>query len=241
MKGYDRTSDIKTLREFIAMQKNTADQIFRKFATLPGAISGGTAPARFVYVPGSRPDRVVLVAHADTVWTAGTFSSSVYTAQGTGADDRAGCAILWLMRDSGHSLLVTDGEERGLLGATALTRSTDIYNEVNGHRFMVEFDRRGAKDFKCYGVGTDEFRKYVSEMMPGYSEPDRNSATDICVLCRDICGVNLSVGYYGEHTPRERMNESEWHDTLTAARKWLNAPLPVRFERRRQLFEIETA
>ena len=40
------------------------------------------------------------------------YRSGVYD-EGIGADDRAGCAILWLLKDSGHSLLVTNGEEIG--------------------------------------------------------------------------------------------------------------------------------
>ncbi|MDY0017624.1 MAG: hypothetical protein RBS89_07265 [Candidatus Delongbacteria bacterium] len=227
MNKYDQNNDIKTLREFLSYPLNSTDGIFERFSALPGAKKMGTAPARFVYVPGYKPDAAVLVAHADTVWTIAQSRSGV---TGIGADDRAGCAILWLLRDSGHSLLITDGEERGCLGASYASRCIDIDNELNAHTFMVEFDRRGANDFKCYDVGTPEFRSYVADMMPGYTEPDRSSCTDICVLCKDICGVNLSIGYYNEHTTSERIEEDEWHATLTAARKWLLDTELKRFE-----------
>lgn len=239
MNTYDKKSDIQTLKEFLSYPLGSTDAIFKKFGSLPGAVTKGNAQSRFVYVPGFRPDAAVLVAHADTVWADGTCYERSYAKTGNGADDRSGCAILWLLRDSGHSLLITDGEESGCLGANYLKGCKDIYDELNAHTFMVEFDRRGSKDFKCYEVGTKQFRKYVADMMPGYSEPDRNSCTDICAICRDICGVNLSVGYYNEHTPSEKVIEEEWHSTLTAARKWLLNTELVRYELKKEFFEIE--
>ena len=62
----------------------------------------------------------------------------------------------------------------------------------------------------------------------GYSEPDRRSRTDIVALCRQVPGVNLSVGYYGEHTARERLDIREWRHTLAVCRRWLaQTPLPA--------------
>ena len=34
---------------------------------------------------------------------------------------------------------------------------------------MIQLDRRGDNDFKCYNVGTDEFRKFI-ETSTGYKE-----------------------------------------------------------------------
>jgi hypothetical protein len=54
--------------------------------------------------------------------------------RGIGADDRAGCAILWLLKDLGHSLLITDGEEKGGIGSKWLmndTENADIAEEIN--------------------------------------------------------------------------------------------------------------
>ncbi|MEJ5365406.1 MAG: hypothetical protein WHS86_09915 [Desulfosoma sp.] len=234
--------EIKVLEEFLSLSLESSDPVLQRFGNLPGAVhrDGGDG-RRFVYVPGSRKDRIVLVAHADTVWTLwgrertsrphrvvrenGIFRSE---SSGLGADDRAGCAILWLLKDSGHSLLVTDGEEKGQLGSWFLVEECpDIYDEINEtHGFMVEFDRRNAADFKCYDVGTDDFRSYVASVT-GYAEPDRRAFTDICTLCRDICGVNLSVGYYHEHSAQEYLSIREWRHTLDLCRSWLgSADLP---------------
>ena len=134
---------------------------------------------------------------------------------GLGADDRAGCAMLWLLKDLGHSLLVTNGEEHDQKGVSWLkSHNKQICDEINhDHQFVIEFDRRNGTDFKCYDVGTDEFRSYVAEKT-GYTEPDRGSWTDIRILCQEIAGVNLSIGYQNEHHENEYLKISEWQHTL---------------------------
>lgn len=229
--------EVEVLKDFLQISPYSSTPVLQRFAELPGAIvqeGEGNSQERFVYVPGTRRDRVVLVAHADTVWHGhhkdphhqvvaenGLFRSASDNT-GLGADDRAGCAILWLFRESGHSLLVTDGEERHQIGSRFLMEECpEIAEELNAtHQFMVQFDRRNARDFKCYDVGTDAFRHYVHSVT-GYTEPDKSAYTDITVLCRDICGVNLSVGYYDEHSKDECIYVDEWVHTLNLARKWL--------------------
>jgi len=198
---------------------------------------------RFLLIVGTNENKVVLVAHADTYFDAtygnekqqhlvieenGLFIS--HNANGVkiglGADDRAGCAILWLLLESGHSILITDGEEHGRLGSTWLMEhNPDIADLINSHQFIIQFDRRNSTDYKCYNVGTDEFRKFIQEKT-GFSEPNRSSYTDICTICRDICGVNFSIGYYDEHSGDERINISEWHNTLRISQKLLGNALP---------------
>jgi hypothetical protein len=241
--------DKDILLEFLNYPLNSATPILDRFAGLKGAIrqsAGGNQ--RFVYVPGKRSAKVVLVAHADTVWdttsdnmgniladliTTGSTIRSGSAAYGIGADDRAGCAILWLMKDSGHSLLVTDGEERGRIGSRWLmddSVNVGIREELQrDHQFMVQLDRRNARDFKCYLAGTEAFREYVCKKT-GYTEPDRNSSTDIVTLCRDIAGVNLSVGYRHEHTPDEELHVDVWQHTLDLVREWLGETDLPRFE-----------
>jgi len=141
---------------------------------------------------------------------------------GLGTDDRAGCAMLWLLKDLGHSLLVTDGEEHDQKGAKWLmSHNKDIADEINhDHQFVIQFDRRNGQDFKCYDVGTDKFRACVAKKT-GYTEPDRRSSTDIKILCREIAGVNLSVGYHNEHGNQEYLNLAEWEHTLNICGRWV--------------------
>lgn len=211
------------------------DCILDRFASeFPNADDRGSGDCRFVYVPGSRSHRVLLVAHADSVWDDREnfpapvelhdgYVRSSDPSMGIGADDRAGCAILWQLRDLGHSLLITSGEEKGCLASRWLMEShADLVREINGtHRFVVQFDRRGRQDFKCYHVGTDSFRAYCRRMT-GFTEPNRTAFTDIGVLCERIPGVNLSSGYYHEHTEAECLRIADWSQTLGIARLWLS-------------------
>ena len=222
----------------------SVDEVFDNFDAIgsPRKFDSGFKDTRFLYIPGTREDRVLLVAHADTVYddipgyqasikySEGVYSSNLQNA-GIGADDRAGCALLWELSDLGHSLLITSGEEKGCIASRAIAELyPGLMDELNGHQFMMQFDRRHARDYKCYDIGTDAFRAYI-EANTGYTEPDRKASTDIRVLARDICGVNLSVGYYNEHTPQETLVFSEWFHTLETVRRWLaRANLP-RFER----------
>ena len=222
-------SDHVILREFLALP-HRAEAVLEKFSALPGALrrSGGEREG-FVYVPATRQNAVLLVAHADTVGNEDAeielaeTKRVIFNRRGIlGADDRAGCAMLWLLRDLGHGLLVTDGEERGGIGTAFLTTAfPELYDEINRrYNFMIQIDRRGGSDFKCYNVGTEEFRAYVAQKT-GFAEPDRWSFTDIVGLCRDICGVNLSCGYHDEHTNTEYLVKAEWLHTLTLLRSWL--------------------
>jgi hypothetical protein len=238
----ENMSALEILKEFLEVPLESSDLIFKRFSALPNAdvVVRGNRPKRFLYLRGQRKNKVLLVAHADTVWdeqcgrsfdtrhellfSDGVIRSSS-TKCGIGADDRAGCAMLWLLKDLGHSLLITDGEELGGMGSNWLMNTLenkDIAEEINAkHQFMIQLDRRHGLDFKCYSVGTDEFREYVKRVT-GYSEPDRFSYTDIVTLCRDITGVNLSVGYRNEHSHNECLHIEEWQNTLELCRRWLS-------------------
>ncbi len=245
MKGYETSNDIEVLRSFLEIPLGSADGVFDRFMEISRAIYRGQGLERFLYVRGSRSNKVLLVAHADTFWDreygpdpGPTNEISIENGEiravndkfGLGADDRAGCAILWLLKDLGHSLLVTNGEEHGQTGSSWLkNHNKHIFDEINhDYQFVIEFDRRNGSDFKCYDKGTDEFRSYVAEKT-GYTEPDRRSSTDIKILCREIAGVNLSVGYHNEHHENEYLNVAEWENTLNVVKEWLSEPILERF------------
>ncbi len=163
----------KVLREFLEMPLEGTDAVFRKFLDLdmPGTIheKGKGDFQEFLYIPGSRKDRVLLVAHADTYWdsrlaklentkyrTQKKLTSSMRNGRlvfrneygtehnrngGLGADDRAGCAILWILRQDkgfGHSILITDGEEHGQRASNWLRDShPQLFQELNQkHQFI---------------------------------------------------------------------------------------------------------
>ena len=227
-------SDREVLEMFLSYDLSSPHEIFDKFMTLDDAqyYEYQDAPS-CVYVPGRRTDRVLLAAHADTVFSfrgrhkiIHDEDEDIYISgepdEGIGADDRAGCAILWLLRNSGHSLIITNGEEAGSTGAGDIRDfHKKLFDELNDHNYIIEFDRRGKSDYKVYDIPvTDEFKNFI-ETSTGYKEPEKFSSTDITVLCDKICGVNLSTGYYYEHTELEHLKFHEWQDTLNLARKML--------------------
>jgi len=252
-KGYEaEMNDKDVLMEFLKMPLGGTDEVFEKFSQISGAEEHGSGLEKFLFIKGSRENRVVLVAHADTYWDKAYGGGNGMLGEiveengtirvkhgGLGADDRAGCAIVWLLKDLGHSILITSGEEHGRRGSNYLMREhPDIANEINDdHQFVVQFDRRNGRDFKCYSVGTDEFREYVEDKTGVYdsenksfTEPDRTSATDIVTLCENVCGVNLSIGYQNEHRPEESLVLKEWENTLDLSRKWFKETDLPRFD-----------
>lgn len=214
-------TDTDILKDFLNIPLGNSGEVFNKFTGISGAVHRGRGLEQFLFIEGTRINRVLLIAHADTYWD-NHYGGSVNAPQelyelngiirnrkgGLGADNRAGCAMIWLLKEMGHSILITNGEEHGRKGSRWLMdKNHDIADSINfNHQFVVQFDRRNDRDFKCYSVGTDEFRAHVRQYT-GYSEPNRSSYTDIVTLCRNICGVNLSIGYRNEHSEDEHLVE----------------------------------
>ena len=227
MNNYE--SDCAVLKDFLSLP-HRSEILLERFAALPEFVrKKGNEKEGFVYFPGTRKNKVLLIAHAATVGDPDIEAAledageTLRNAAGIlGAEDRAGCAMLWLLRESGHGLLITDGEEGGSFGAKFMKEKfPEMFDEINGEfQFMIQIDRCGSEDFKCYKVGTDAFRSYVNSKT-GFTEPGILRGTDIVHLCRDICGVNLSCGYHEEHTENEYIVKKEWHNTLELLRKWL--------------------
>ena len=236
------SEDFEVLERFLQMNVNHTRDLFGLFRTLSGVLEGQGEKKKehWLYMPGARADRCLLVAHADTVWDNSydrkrfhpgvRFENGVFFSRdskcGIGADDRAGCAILWLMRESGHSLLLLDGEEHGLVGARYLMTDERMAKELNGHTFMLELDRRNSSEYKTYALPVSrEFISFIEDST-GYTCPGNNAGSDIAALCRGICGANLSVGYKNEHTSDEILVYEDWQHTLDLVRKMTEKPLP---------------
>ncbi len=235
--------EISILKEFLSYPLNSSEEIFERFSTLANATwrKGASLQQQFVFVEGSRKDAATLVAHADTVFQEfaehefieeNGIIKSITPDCGLGADDRAGCAILWLLRNSGHHLLITDGEEKGQVGARWLmSDNADIAKIIHNSSFMIQFDRRHGTDYKFYFIPvSQEFKEFV-ESETGYTDAGKNAYTDIVSLCNhpdSCCAVNLSIGYQDEHHHTESINISQWQNTLKISTKMLEKPL-VRF------------
>lgn len=234
-------SDIRVLTQFLNAPLSDGTELLERFRCLPGAVygQGGHPLERFCYVPGKRKDRVLLLAHCDTVWDKvycppvqmrqellrnGNVLYSGARANGIGADDRAGCALLWLLRESGHSLLLLDGEEHGHFGARFLRdQYPALLREMNRHAYFLQLDLWGECSFMSHGVpNSAEFHRMLNDW--GFKEEDTAGGTDISYLCRSVCGANLSVGYRDYHTPKETLNLSAWQRIYGILEQRLSQP-----------------
>lgn len=235
-------TNCQLLEDFLSYPLNTTDDIFARFESLPGAIAGkgDNTLQRYVCIPGSRKNKVVLVAHADTVWDdayghpangAVYFESGLFKGTnpdcGIGSDDRAGCAMLWALRDSGHTILLVNGEEKGKHGAKHLRQSNPkLFRFLNQHQFMIELDWCGTGSCLYNQVDyTRRFHKYITNTL-GFQDDRKPGGSDLQILCQRICGVNIGVGYHNWHRPEEYLSLEEWENTLSCLERFLGLDHP---------------
>ena len=232
------------LQNFLSFPIDDGTAILDLFAELPNAVvgMGKKSMERFVYVPGNRKDKVLLVAHVDTVWDRNypghqegeppiflpdrVISSSREV--GIGADDRAGCALLWHLKDLGHSLLLLDGEEKGHFGAIYLARKhKKLLREFNRHRYFLALDYPGNGLCHYHGIHNSKaFCAYIQRSFQCKPISERRGS-DLPYLCRGACGANLSIGYYANHTSKELLALGAWEQIHAKLRAVLMQPQPV--------------
>jgi hypothetical protein len=159
---------------------------------------------------------------------------SSHHSHGIGADDRCGVALCYSLKDTGHSILIIDGEERGMIGSRFFVEENkDLFDYINKtHSFIIQFDRMREFEFNCYKeTGTPEFIKYIENKTEFKQFKGPEAYTDIVTLCKVLAGVNFSVGYNLLHTPREYVDVNDYLNTLFIIRDWLSSEEKIeRFE-----------
>lgn len=165
---------------------------------------------------------VCVVAHMDTVHN---FSSSrelitengCISAQyissrincGLNADDCNGILVALQMLEVHQNLKVcfTTQEEIGGIGASYAGNNYEFFMDV---QCMLQADRRGSSDLitrtNGINVTSNTFLDEISFLMKKYKYKEATGTfTDIGILAKDLglSGVNISCGYYNEHTNKE--------------------------------------
>lgn len=170
----------------------------------------------------------MFVAHMDTVFKIqpqhiyyDAKQHVMWSPEGLGADDRAGVYLIWRIVQAGykpHICLTTD-EERGSLGAIQLIQ--DIKTCPFDIKYIVELDRQGTNDCVFYSCANEKFKDFVENY--GFIT-DWGTFSDISEICPawKIAGVNLSVGYKGEHHETEILNTHALLDTFNKVVKMIN-------------------
>lgn len=139
---------------------------------------------------------------------------------GLGCDDSNGICVALQMLEELPDLKVifTTEEELGAKGAIEACFNTDFLYNV---RYFLQADRRGSSDLITHTNGIDVVtEEFLSDLKPlmkkyGYSE-NTGTYTDVGELVENarICGVNISCGYYSEHTAKEYCKISELENCL---------------------------
>ena len=194
----------------------------------------------FVYAEGEIP--VLLVAHLDTVFKRPPETvlydnehDMMTATRGLGGDDRCGVfAILKILEELKPHVLFTEQEEVGGLGAKKALSKLKRPNV----KYMIEFDRHGDNDCVFYDCGNTEFINYIESF--GF-KTEIGVFSDISILgpSWDIATVNISSGYYDEHTYHEYIKVNELLTNIERVKKILKESNDVKyFDYQEKVFQI---
>lgn len=164
---------------------------------------------------------ILLVSHLDTVLKQppnkifiSEDNNLLIGQNGLGRDDRAGIMAILSIIDNIQEkpfILFCEDEEIGGIGAKSFTENK-IYTLYN-FKYIIELDRRGEEDCVFYSCGNPDFTQYITSF--GWKE-NIGSFSDISILMpeMEIAGVNLSIGYYYEHTEKEYLDLTAWENSI---------------------------
>ena len=131
-----------------------------------------------------------------------------------GGDDRAGVyiALQLIKAKKPFAFGFFKDEEIGCLGSSSLS---SYINSLDNITAFIGLDRRGADEEAIYGHDNKELINIFESK--GYIEAV-GSVTDASKLSalsnKGLACVNLSVGYYNEHTKKEILNTTAMNRTL---------------------------
>ena len=167
-----------------------------------------------------------------------------------GADDKAGMTVMLYMieKEVPGLYYFFIGEERGCVGSSRLSRVWSTTEFSNYIKKCVSFDRRGTDSIiteQFYGVCCSlEFAKELSNRLNlveksfKYSPDPTGIYTDSAQFTELIPeGTNISVGYYSEHTTKERQDIDHLEKLCEAVCKIDWETLPI--VREAGIYEVE--
>lgn len=177
------------------------------------------ATSSYIYAKGNIP--IMLVAHIDTVHKDSVKNlfydkkqDVMWSPEGIGGDDRCGIYAILTIIEKGYLpyILFTTDEEIGGIGAKKFVDEYrfDLGQEI---KYMIEIDRRGNNQAVFYNCGNKDFETYILNF--GF-EKKFGTFSDISILspAYNIASVNLSAGYYNEHTLQEYIKVKHLCNTI---------------------------
>ena len=185
----------------------------------------------FIYAEGKIP--IMLIAHLDTVHKniVKTICYSpngriIMSPDGIGGDDRCGVyMILQIIKKQRCHVLFCEDEEIGGIGATKFATS-GIKPNID---YMIELDRRGNNDAVFYECDNRDFTEYIKSF--GFME-EFGSFSDISVIAPElgVAAVNISAGFFNEHTKHEYIDTQVMRDNIKRVTKIVTSNKSRKFE-----------
>jgi hypothetical protein len=123
--------------------------------------------------------------------------------QGIGGDDRSGVyMVLQIIKEKRCHVLFCEDEERGRQGAKKFAQSGFISSLTGELNYIIGLDRRGSNDAVFYQCDN---RAFISFICSNGFTLEHGSVSDISVIAPvvGVAAVNISSGYYEEHSLHE--------------------------------------
>ena len=215
--------ELKSIEYFFKLNQTQLLKAIKKY--LKGLYEEVYASNKYIVAVGEIP--IALVAHLDTVFKVppqdiyyDKAKNVMWSPDGLGADDRAGVyAIVQILKAGFRPTVVfTTDEELGCIGSNDLIgKMPKAPTEL---KYIIQLDRRGSNDCVFYDCFNPDFNKYVEKF--GFVT-NFGSFSDISLLCPmwGVAGVNLSIGYYNEHSVSEILNIGQMFDTIKKVKNML--------------------
>lgn len=199
-------ANVKLLKQLMELNQDELHQLLKSY--LKKKYKKVEAAKDYIIAEGDIP--IGLVAHLDTVHkkTPSLFfydeeQQTLWSPHGLGADDRAGVYAIIQIIEKGYRphIIFTHDEEVGGKGAMSLINKHQICPFQN-LKCLIELDRSGTQDCVFYECDNKDFNEYIESFGFTYEE---GTFTDICVIAPQwkVAAVNLSVGYFYEHSLTE--------------------------------------
>lgn len=216
-----------------------------------------TATHEYIAARGTIP--IVLVAHLDTVFmdehrkdiliVHDKEQQILWSPQGLGTDDRAGVfMILTLLNETKlrPHILFTTNEETEATGAFAVADKSTMKRLFGKVSYVIELDRQGYLEAVYYDCNNPDFEDYITSF--GF-ETRAGTFSDISIICPEweVAGVNLSVGYYFEHSFAEHFYLGAWYNTykrliemlkVETGKKWEYIPSEISKEEIKKMLGV---
>ena len=216
--------ELKTMESFFQASQSSLKKALTQY--LKARYKRVISTRDYVIAVGDIP--VALVAHLDTVFPYlpeniyyDRVKNVMWSPDGLGADDRAGVYAIVQILKYGYrpTIIFTTDEEKGCVGAGIL--SEQIKTAPTELKYIIQLDRRGSNDCVFYDCDNPDFEEYVESF--GFVM-NFGSFSDISAICPQwkVAGVNLSIGYYNEHSQTETLNIGQMFSTIYKVRNMLD-------------------